>query len=230
MKRDEHRETELREPVPCEWGGTAAAYLMGSVTGPLLPSFLQHLETGCLTCCGELAEDREALAYLDATELWSDPKVLAPSPAVYDSIRARLEQSAPPENTIQKWKGWNSTTRSSLVPGLLTLRADEGDWQAIGVDGIRVRQLSVDPDRRLVTMLVRMEANSCYPPHRHADVEECYVVEGELHVEDGLHGREMLLRAGDFQRAESGSIHGRQWTDRGCTLLIVSSQDDELVA
>jgi quercetin dioxygenase-like cupin family protein len=231
MKHDERGEAERREPAACEWAGTAAAFLMGSIDGSALRSFLQHVDSGCAECGAEIAGDRETLAYMDATELWNDPTLDAPPAGLYETIRARLdEQKAPAGDSIQKWKSWSSSARPSGVPALQTLRASESDWQSIDVEGIRVRQLAVDPERRLVTMLIRMDAKSCYPPHRHAAAEECYVIEGELHVEDGLRGKETLLHAGDFQRAEAGSIHGRQWTDRGCTLLIVSSQDDELVA
>jgi anti-sigma factor ChrR (cupin superfamily) len=71
----------------------------------------------------------------------------------------------------------------------------------------------------------RMEAGASSPPHRHAGREECYVLEGELDVEGGA-----SMRAGDYQVADEGSVHGVQSTRGGCTLLIVSSQDDELVA
>jgi hypothetical protein len=37
------------------------------------------------------------------------------------------------------------------------------------------------------------------------------------------------MRAGDFQRAEAGSVHPVQSTDGGCLLLITSSLDDELL-
>jgi anti-sigma factor ChrR (cupin superfamily) len=71
-------------------------------------------------------------------------------------------------------------------------------------------------------MLVRMDPGSSYPGHLHAGVEECFVLEGELRV------GEEVLRRGDYQRADEGSEHGIQWTEKGCLLLIVSSQDDEL--
>jgi anti-sigma factor ChrR (cupin superfamily) len=68
-----------------------------------------------------------------------------------------------------------------------------------------------------------MDRGTSYPPHRHADVEECYVLQGDLRVA----GR--VLRAGDYQRADRDSVHGVQSTENGCLLLIVSSTDDELL-
>ena len=61
------------------------------------------------------------------------------------------------------------------------------------------------------------------PPHRHYDIEECFVLDGDLRLDDSV------LHAGDYQRAEAGSVHGVQWTEGGCTLLIISSTQDELL-
>jgi anti-sigma factor ChrR (cupin superfamily) len=103
-------------------------------------------------------------------------------------------------------------------------RADAGDWEATGVVGIAVRRPSVDADRQTASMLVRKEPGSKYPPHIHASAEECFVVEGELHVGDDL-----VMHAGDFQRAESGTAHPVQYTETGCVLFITSSLHDELI-
>jgi anti-sigma factor ChrR (cupin superfamily) len=61
------------------------------------------------------------------------------------------------------------------------------------------------------------------PPHIHRGIEECYVLEGDLEM--GGH----KLHAGDYQFAFEDSLHGVQSSEDGCLLLIVSSQDDELV-
>ena len=92
------------------------------------------------------------------------------------------------------------------------------------MEGISVKRLFSDPDRKTVTMLVRMAAGTSYPTHRHAGAEECYVLEGDLHV-----GEELVLNAGDYQRAGEDSIHLRQWTQDGCLLFILSSTEDELL-
>jgi anti-sigma factor ChrR (cupin superfamily) len=72
-------------------------------------------------------------------------------------------------------------------------------------------------------MMIRMAPGTSYPRHRHAAREECFVLQGELRVGD------KQLRTGDFQVADRDSIHDVQSTETGCVLLIVSSQDDELV-
>jgi anti-sigma factor ChrR (cupin superfamily) len=72
-------------------------------------------------------------------------------------------------------------------------------------------------------MLVRMAAGTTYPSHRHAGDEQCFVLDGDLHV------GEIVLHSGDFQLAPEESEHGPQSTVGGCTLLIVSSRNDELL-
>jgi anti-sigma factor ChrR (cupin superfamily) len=69
-----------------------------------------------------------------------------------------------------------------------------------------------------------MAPGTSYPAHRHGGAEECFVLEGDLRVGADLH-----MRAGDFQRAEEGSVHPDQTTDHGCVLLIVSSTADEIL-
>ena len=114
------------------------------------------------------------------------------------------------------WKSW------SAAAGVV--RKDGGAWSE-AKPGVLVKQLAVDPAQHSVTMLVRMDPGSSWPPHRHGGTEQCFVLEGELHV-----GEETVLHAGDFQSMDSATVHPVQWTATGCLLLIVSSQHDQLLA
>ncbi len=107
-------------------------------------------------------------------------------------------------------------------PGLAVVRSSEGQWQEIA-PGVIMKSLSVDSDRDRVTALVRMGAGSRYGTHRHAQAEELYVLEGSC-----LCGGQQLL-AGDYHRAEAGSIHVDTWTDDGCLMLIMTSQHNEML-
>ena len=69
-----------------------------------------------------------------------------------------------------------------------------------------------------------LESGAVYPPHRHNDIEEVYMLDGDLLVE-GVH-----MRSGDYCRSEPGSIHGEAKTHSGALLLVFSSQQDELLA
>jgi anti-sigma factor ChrR (cupin superfamily) len=120
----------------------------------------------------------------------------------------------------QVWRGW----QSDEPEGLFTVRAADMPWEETGVEGIQVRRLFVDQEHDRMTVLFRMAPGSSYVPHRHEGPEECYVLEGELHVDDDL-----VLRAGDYQRAEGGSRHGVQRTESGCVILVTCSMHDEPV-
>lgn len=144
-----------------------------------------------------------------------------------DRLRERimaLVDSDEAGTDVQVWKRWTAPPTARTVPGLTTVAADRSDWQESAIAGIRTRRLAVDPERRSVTMLIEMAPGTSYPAHRHGGVEECFVIAGDLRVGD----RE-TLRTGDYQRAEAGSEHPVQSTEGGCTLLLVSSQDDELL-
>ena len=85
-----------------------------------------------------------------------------------------------------------------------------------------MRRLFVDRPNNRMTAMFRMAPGTDYPEHVHNGFEECYVLEGELHV-----GDDIVMHAGDYQRADGGSEHARQWTERGCVLLVSTSMSDE---
>jgi anti-sigma factor ChrR (cupin superfamily) len=105
----------------------------------------------------------------------------------------------------------------------LFVHASEGEWQQV-VPGIFAKVLSMDPVRQRVTALVRMERGSRYTDHRHASTEEVFVLEGSCYCG----GR--LLRAGDYHRAEAGSLHLDTRTDEGSLMLVMSSAQNEMLA
>jgi hypothetical protein len=52
-----------------------------------------------------------------------------------------------------------------------------------------------------------MDAGAHYPSHRHSEIEELFVLSGDLHVEGQIMG------SGDYCRADSATIHGETFTD-----------------
>lgn len=108
------------------------------------------------------------------------------------------------------------------APARFTITADEGEWNESGVAGLRVKVLSVDRKRGLVTMLIRGEAGAVYPAHHHTASEECYVIRGTVLVD----GR--VLGPGDFHHADADSDHGELATPTGAEVLIVGGIADYL--
>lgn len=107
--------------------------------------------------------------------------------------------------------------------GLLISRSEAMEWQPGPAPGIWAKPLFADARRKYGTTLVRMDKGIRYPRHRHADVEEVYLLSGDLLVE----GTEM--RSGDYCRSEPQSIHDESVTKEGCLLLVMTSQMDEVL-
>lgn len=80
-----------------------------------------------------------------------------------------------------------------------------------------------DPVSRRTTTLLRFLPGTRYASHRHAAVEELYVLEGGCSIA----GREMAV--GDYHRAEAGTVHHDTSTDEGCLLLVIASPQNELL-
>lgn len=194
----------------------AAQYAMGALDRGAIPLYEAHLAV-CVLCRAEVAVCREAIEALGRAV----PPVEPPADLkrrLFERIGAnsRSDESA----GVQAWKRWaaNSAGDTSII-----VRGAATDWQATAVDGVRVRRLFVDAEAERITMLVRMDAGTAYPAHRHGGVEECYVLEGDLY------GPDFEMKAGDYQRLAGGSTHGIQGTRAGCLLFIVSSMNDQLL-
>jgi len=187
----------------------AALYALGALEEPEARAFEEHLAEGCATCCEEL-QDFEAVAALIGL---SAPEA-TPSPLVrerlLDSVRQESETSIKPIG-----KGTDAQPN-------LTVRADEGQWQQIQ-HGVYRKHLFNDNARGTSTVLIRMEAGSSLPRHRHYGVEECLVLEGDIQA------GEERLHAGDYHCAMAESIHERLTTVNGALFLIVGPQNYEVL-
>jgi len=112
--------------------------------------------------------------------------------------------------------------RRSLLPAAL-VRAGEGEWKATPFPGVEVKQLFVDPATLNVTSLVRLQPGAIYPPHRHVSFEHCYVIEGDVVSTD------RALFAGDYEVNGPNSDHSAITSTKGCLLLIINNQRDQLL-
>jgi quercetin dioxygenase-like cupin family protein len=87
------------------------------------------------------------------------------------------------------------------------------------VPGVTAKRLYAESAGN-VALLVRMEPGAKYPPHSHADVEHCYVLQGEVYFGD------LVLHPGDYQCAMASTSHRDSYTVDGCLMLIVASQQN----
>lgn len=197
----------------------AALYAAGALTPAETAEFEQHLAAGCDRCRSELQALSPVIEHLAS----GSPDVI-PEAEVKRRIMCLITGDAAsltpaPSPNPQVWKEWSGDDRA---PGWFIKRHSEEDWQPIGIPGIHVRRLFLDPERNQITMLVRMAPGAEYPRHIHDGPEECLVLEGDLYAGD------TVFRKGDYQRMSPGSRHAVQGTRHGCLLLIVSSLSDEL--
>lgn len=117
---------------------------------------------------------------------------------------------------------FDSAPSPSVKERLMARAREEAKWRSTGIPGIDARVLSFDKERNYVTTLLRMAPGAVYPRHRHTELEECWVLEGDVLVDS------CSFHTGDYQRAEAGSIH-QVATRGGCTLLILASRNDEML-
>jgi len=182
----------------------ASLYVLGALESEEKRAFEEHLN-GCAACAAEVK------SLTDVTTSLGD-SVSAEPPA---DLRSRLlakARSAPRVPGVLMEQS-----------GLLISRSDEIAWQAMA-PGIQFKPLYVDSQRKYNTCLVRMDAGAHYPSHRHCEIEELFMLSGDLHVEG------QIMRAGDYCRADSGTIHGETFTDTGALFMLMASQQNELLA
>lgn len=116
----------------------------------------------------------------------------------------------------------HTDVRLDPLKGLTFVKASEGAWQEMG-PGVSAKVLFFDQASRRITALVRMAPGSRYAPHRHAEAEQLYVLEG------GCLCGGCGLTAGDYHRAEAKTEHHDTSSDEGCLLLVISSPQNEML-
>jgi anti-sigma factor ChrR (cupin superfamily) len=157
------------------------------------------------------SSEAELKAFEEVVELlgFSAPSVTPPS-GLKDRLLSRIREKALAKHKFEVSQGFSY------------IRSQEGEWKDIA-PGVSLKRLFYDPDRQYATTLVKMNAKTRFPSHRHMEAEECYVIEGAIEMGG------QLFRKGDYIRAEAGSVHEGIYSESGCTLLILSSQRNEML-
>lgn len=97
------------------------------------------------------------------------------------------------------------------APGLLTVRANEGDWKAF-LPHVSIKVLRREEDT--LTYLLKLEPGAALLPHDHPRDEECIVLSGEARIGD------LVLRVGDYHCAYAGKPHGVIRSEQGAVLFL----------
>jgi hypothetical protein len=161
---------------------------------------MQHLEVH-LKDCAECQRELQSLRpVVDSFVAWPTD-ILRPSESLWSELQQRIgaERDDPALAASGSWV--------------------EPQWEDVA-PGISCKLLATDQDSDRVTMLVRLAPDTAYPPHRHAGVEELFLLDGELWIED------RKLYPGDYNRGEPGTSDKRVWSETGCTCVLITSPSD----
>jgi quercetin dioxygenase-like cupin family protein len=158
-----------------------------------------------LSSCADCRQEIETLRPIVDSFVFWPTDVLRPSVSLWERLARRIGEE---------------TGKSPLFPPLALQTKPE--WEEVA-PGISCLLLAADPEKDRVSMLVRLAPGADYPPHRHAGIEELYLLHGELLIDD------KKLYPGDYNRAEAGSIDHRVWSETGCTCVLLTSAADVIL-
>lgn len=165
--------------------------------------------------CPELAEELDDYVVATANLAYS----VAPMPMA-DDLKSRLGDRLGLDLSEPLADLPAEPPAEPLWPDFLTVRAQDLVWQPHDVPGVKMALLHVDPVKRELVGVLRAEAGVRYPMHRHAAVEELYMLAGDLIVDNAVYG------VGDYIRSQPGTAHGPH-TIGGCMFFFRTSMDDE---
>ena len=186
-------------------------------------------ELATLDALGLLSAD-EAACYRRLLKRAGGEDAIAESDLGRDAaslIALSIDPVAPPAEAKRKIFeaiGKSAPLDESLPAKSRTIRAGEGRWYRQQVDGLDVMPLSVDKERGIATILMRLAPGTVLPAHDHQGAEESFVVSGSCRIGS------VSLREGDFHHVDAGQHHGTVVSDEGCTLLLVVDVNDYLAA
>jgi len=157
-----------------------------------------------LSACADCRQELDGLRPIIDTFISWPTDVLRPSSVLWDRLARRIAMETGQEPPVPARRG----------------RAEE-EWEQ-AAPGLHYKLLATDTEKDRVSMLVRLAPGVAYPPHRHAGVEELYLLHGELWIEN------KKLCPGDYNRAEPGTSDQRVWSETGCTCVLITSTRDVL--
>ena len=185
----------------CDQSAQVCAYLMQTVPANQVAAVAAHIAS-CSHCRQELETLRPV-----AESFGSWPTdVLRPPASLQERLARRLAAETGDAFVLPPPRQWNEPAWEQVAPGIFC------------------KLMATDIERHRVSMLVRLLPGVDYPPHTHAGVEELFLLDGELWIND------RKLHPGDYNRAEPGSGDKRVWSETGCTCVLITSTHDILGA
>jgi hypothetical protein len=182
---------------PCDQTAQVSAYVIQALPPGEAAALEAHMAS-CSQCQQELEELRPVAASFAG---WPTD-VLRPPAALQERLARRI-----------------ATDGNPLLAS--TGQWDDPEWDEVA-PGIFCKLMATDTARHRVSMLVRLLPGVEYPAHTHAGLEELFLLDGELWIDD------RKLFPGDYNRAEALSSDKRVWSETGCTCVLITSTEDIL--
>ena len=184
---------------PCAQSAQVSGYLIHALLPEEAAAFESHIES-----CSRCRQELEALRPVaNAFAVWPRD-VLRPPSALQERLARRIAAETGDSPIVPPGRDWN-----------------EPEWEEVA-PGIFCKLMATDTKAHRVSMLVRLSPGVDYPPHTHAGLEELFLLDGELWIND------RKLYPGDYNRAEAGSGDQRVWSETGCTCVLITSTRDRL--
>jgi len=158
-----------------------------------------------LTTCAACQQELETLRPIVESFVSWPADVLRPSPSLWDRLGQRIAAETGEQPVVPAPERWT-----------------EAEWKEVA-PGISCKLLATDTEKNRVSMLVRLAPGTDYPPHRHAGVEELYMLDGELIVDD------TTFYPGDYRRGDADTVDHRVWSETGCTCVLITSFRDVIL-
>lgn len=140
-----------------------------------------------------------------------DPAYRAALDAWSSRLLPLLEPRAPVAPPASVWAAIQR--RTGISPERAAPRRDQGVWLDLA-PGSRMKLLYVNPVTNERSALLRMEPGSVFPAHDHDQIEECFVVEGQIEIRGAFYG------PGDFVVAGADTTHDAIPSAQGCLLML----------
>ena len=178
---------------PCDQSAQVSAYLLQALT----PDEAAAVETH-LASCPQCRQDLETLRPVADSFVFWPTDVLRPPASLRKRLAHRIAAETGENPVLPPSSPWKEPAWEEVAPGIFC------------------KLMATDTERHRVSMLVRLLPGVEYPPHTHAGLEELFLLDGELWIND------RKLYPGDYNRAEAGSGDKRVWSETGCTCVLVT--------
>jgi anti-sigma factor ChrR (cupin superfamily) len=184
---------------PCDQSEVTCAYAAQALAASEVGAAEAHIAS-CPHCQRELESLRPVVNRFVS---WPTD-VLRPSTSLQERLALRIAEEMGKQPVLPPTSRWT-----------------EPEWEQVA-PGIECKLLANDTEQHRISMLVRLAPGASYPAHTHAGVEELYLLDGELWIED------RKLVPGDYNYGAPGAVDHRVWSETGCTCVLVTSTKDTL--